>query len=129
MTSITEALAKELAPALIDEVVQSTEMTNRILDLIEGAMEEPQGILLKALEKYLREHPQSTVNPRPDSMEFGVASERVKIYFNAMDTQEALLIEQNAIKVREDTLKDSAYAIDKRRDELKPKGWGKTGGD
>ena len=128
MTSITEALAKELAPALIDEVVQSTEMTNRILDLLEKEMQ-GDGVLVKALDKHLKAHPQSTVNPRPDSMEFGVASERVKIYFNAMDTQEALLIEQNAIKVREDTLKDSAYAIDKRRDELKPKGWAKNGGD
>lgn len=84
-------------------------------------LSELSAILEAMVTDYLERHPPAAVNPRPDSMELGSAGERLKVYFNAQDKEEADGIVENAIAIREEGVSSSYAAIFKRDPEMQPK--------
>ena len=86
-----------------------------------NTLSELSAILEAMVTDYLERHPPAAVNPRPDSMTIGKQSEQLKVYFNALDTDEQEVIRKNALDFREAMIEASADRIAERPEELRPK--------
>ena len=101
------------ASQLLTEIERmvAAEVQERLAD--PNTLSELSAILEAMVTDYLERNP--VVNPRPDSMTVGKQSEQVKFYMDLRDMDEANTIRDNALEMREETLRLSDEAAAKRK--------------